>query len=300
MLGMLKLLIFLGVLAIAVKLSVKVFDGARGKKGFEVTSGLGGGIILVILSLIILPAIGAIPAGTRGVVLRLGAVTGRVLPEGVYVLIPAIERAELMSVQTVAHSIEAAAASKDLQDVTTQITLNYSLDPAKVCEVYRTLRRDYQARIIDPAIQESVKASISQFDAEKLVVDRPRVKETIELSLKNRLATHGIIVDTSSITDFKFSPEFTRAIELKVTAVQDAFRAQNELKKIEFESQQKVVKAKAEAESLRLQKEQITEGLLRLRAIEVQMKAVEKWDGKMPQVVTGNGPVPMLDVFNKK
>jgi len=121
----------------------------------------------------------------------------------------------------------------------------------------------------------------------------------IELSLKTRLATHGIMVDTISITDFKFSPEFTRAIELKVTAVQDAFRAQNELKKIEFEAQQQITKAKAEAESLRLQKEQVTENLLRLRAIEVQMKAVEKWDGKMPEVVTGNGPVPMLDVFSK-
>ena len=300
MLGILKLLVFLGILAIAVKMSVKISKSERNKIEFEITPALKAGIILVILSLFILPAIGAIPAGTRGVVLRLGAVTGRVLPEGVYVLIPAIERAELMSVQTVAHAIEAAAASKDLQDVTTQITLNYSLDPEKVCEVYRTLRRDYQTRIIDPAIQESVKASISQFDAEKLVVDRPKVKEMIELSLKTRLATHGILVDTISITDFKFSPEFTKAIELKVTAVQDAFRAQNELKKIEFEAQQKVIKAKAEAESLRLQKEQITEGLLRLRAIEVQMKAVEKWDGKMPEVVTGNGPVPMLDVFNKK
>ena len=300
MLGVLKLLIFLGTLAIAVKMGIKISKNGRGKIEFEVTPALKAGIILVVLSLFILPAVGAIPAGTRGVVLRLGAVTGRVLPEGIYVLIPAIERAELMSVQTVAHAIEAAAASKDLQDVTTQITLNYSLDPEKVCEVYRTLRRDYQARIIDPAIQESVKASISQFDAEKLVVDRPRVKEMIELSLKTRLATHGILVDTISITDFKFSPEFTKAIELKVTAVQDAFRAQNELKKIEFEAQQKVAKARAEAESLRLQKEQVTEGLLRLRAIEVQMKAVEKWDGKMPEVVTGNGPVPMLDVFNKK
>jgi regulator of protease activity HflC (stomatin/prohibitin superfamily) len=300
MLGVLKLLIFLGILAIAVKMSVKISKSGRSKMEFEVTPALKAGVILVILSLFILPAIGAIPAGTRGVVLRLGAVTGRVLPEGIYVLIPAIERAELMSVQTVAHAIEAAAASKDLQDVTTQITLNYSLDPEKVCAVYRSLRRDYQSRIIDPAIQESVKASISQFDAEKLVVDRPRVKEMIESSLKTRLATHGILVDTISITDFKFSPEFTRAIELKVTAVQDAFRAQNELKKIEFEAQQRVTKAKAEAESLRLQKEQVTEGLLRLRAIEVQMKAVEKWDGKMPEVVTGNGPVPMLDVFNKK
>ena len=300
MLGVLKLLMFLGILAVAVKMSVKISKNGRNKMEFETTPALKAGVILVVLSLFILPAVGAIPAGTRGVVLRLGAVTGRVLPEGIYVLIPAIERAELMSVQTVAHAIEAAAASKDLQDVTTQITLNYSLDPEKVCEVYRTLRRDYQARIIDPAIQESVKASISQFDAEKLVVDRPRVKEMIELSLKTRLATHGILVDTISITDFKFSPEFTKAIELKVTAVQDAFRAQNELKKIEFEAQQKVAKARAEAESLRLQKEQVTEGLLRLRAIEVQMKAVEKWDGKMPEVVTGNGPVPMLDVFNKK
>jgi hypothetical protein len=82
-----------------------------------------------------------------------------------------------------------------------------------------------------------------------------------------------------------------------VKAVQQALEAENALKRVGFEAQQAVVKATAEAKGLELQKVQITAQLLDLRRIEVQGRAVEKWNGVMPTVVTSGGPVPMLDVF---
>ena len=81
-------------------------------------------------------------------------------------------------------------------------------------------------------------------------------------------------------------------------AVQEALEAENALKRVEFEAQQAITRAEAEARGLELQKAQITEQLLDLRRIEVQGRAVEKWNGVMPQVVTSGGPVPMLDVFS--
>jgi len=254
-------------------------------------------ILTTSILLLLLSAVGIVPAGYRGVVLRLGAVTDRILPEGVYVVIPAIEKVELMDVQIHAYSVDCESASKDLQDVKTIITLNYSLIPEKVARVYQTLRKEYETRIIQPAVQESVKAATAQFDAERLIVERPIVKEKIESLITDRLQEHGIKVDTISITDFKFSAEFSKAIEAKVTASQLALKAERDLARVKMEAQQKITSAQAEAEALRLQKQQVTPELIELRRIEAQMKALDKWNGKLPDIITGTAPVPIIDVF---
>jgi regulator of protease activity HflC (stomatin/prohibitin superfamily) len=245
-------------------------------------------------------SIGMITAGHRGVVLSFGGVTGRILGEGFYVIVPLTQSVEIMSVRVEAYEAVAASASRDLQEVSSKVTLNYWLDPAEVGRVFQTLGRDYEDRIIKPAIQEAVKASTAQFDAEKLITERPKVKELIEVQLVERLKTHGIRFDAVSLTDFSFSPDFTKAIEAKVTASQLALKATRDLERIKIEAQQKIESAKAEAEALRLQKEQVTTGLLELRRIENERLALEKWDGRLPTVVSGNSVVPVLDVFGTR
>lgn len=256
------------------------------------------GLGLFVLAIIFISSIGMITAGHRGVVLNFGAVTGRILGEGFFIIVPFIQSVEIMSVRVEAYEATAASASRDLQEVSTKVTLNYSLDPSMVGRVYQTLGREYENRIIKPAIQEAVKASTAQFDAEKLITERPRVKEKIELLLIERLKIHGMILDALSITDFSFSPDFTKAIEAKVTASQLALKAQRDLDRVKMEAQQKIEQAKAEAEALRLQKEQVTTGLLELRRIENERLALEKWDGRLPSVVSGSSVVPVLDVFS--
>lgn len=302
MIGFLKVIVFLVVLGISVAISFRIKKG-REVEGGDIPIGIrskGGfitGVALVIASLFLLGSIGAIPAGYRGVVLRLGAVTDRILPEGFYVVTPVLDSVEVMSVQVRAYVVPAASASKDLQDVQTQITLNYYAKPELVAKIYQSLRHDYEERIIHPAIQECVKSSTTLFDAEQLIVERPKVKQRIEEVLKDRLESHGFGMEAVSITDFNFSPEFTKAIETKVTAQQNALKEKNNLEAIKYQAQQKIESAKAEAESLRLQREQVTSELIDLRRVEMQRIALEKWNGVLPTVVTGSGPVPILDIF---
>jgi regulator of protease activity HflC (stomatin/prohibitin superfamily) len=184
-----------------------------------------------------------------------------------------------------------------LQVVTTEVTLNFQLDAAQVGEIYRSLRSDYQNRVIQPYIQEAVKSTTANYNAEELITRRPAVKDALQGLMAERLAPLGIGVVQLSITDFQFSAAFQQAIEAKVTAVQQALEAENALRRVEFEAQQQVTRATAEAKGLELQKAQVTPALLQLRQIEVQRTAVEKWNGVMPSVVTSGGPVPMLDVF---
>lgn len=253
--------------------------------------------VAVIAIVLLSSSMGIVGAGQQGVLLRFGAVTGKSINEGLYFKIPFAEQVVLMSTQIQKYSAVATASSKDLQVVTTEVALNYQLDPDKVTDIYRTMREDYEHRVIQPFVQEAVKSIAANFDAEQLITQRPKVKTDLQNLLTARLAKLGISVIELSITDFRFTQAFQDSIEAKVKAVQQALEAENALKRVGFESQQAIVKATAEAKGLELQKAQITEQLLELRKIEVERAAVDKWDGVMPSVVTAGAPVPVLDVF---
>ena len=273
-------------------------------KDFRVPQGLGKKIAVfgvVVGGLIVLAgSTGIVGAGERGVLLRFGAVTGTIKDEGLYFKIPFAEEVALMSTQIQKYTAPVGSSSKDLQVVTTEVTLNYQLDPNSVGETYRNMRQDYESRVIQPYIQEAVKSTTANFDAEQLITRRPQVKDELQELMTERLAPLGIAVVQLSITDFQFSSTFQDSIEAKVKAVQQALEAENALRRVEFEAQQAITRAQAEAKGLELQKAQITAQLLDLRRIEVQGRAVEKWNGVMPTVVTSGGPVPMLDVFNAR
>ena len=253
--------------------------------------------VVVIALVFVAGTVGIVGAGQRGVLLRFGAVTGEIKEEGLYFKIPFAEQVVLMSTQIQKYSAPASSSSKDLQVVVTEVSLNYQLNPSNVGETYRNMRQEYESRIIQPFIQEAVKSTTANFEAEQLITQRPRVKAELQDLITIRLAPLGIGVIELSITDFRFTQVFQDSIEAKVRAVQQALEAENALRRVEFEAQQAIVKATAEAKGLELQKVQITAQLLELRQIEVQRTAVEKWNGVMPSVVTSGGPVPMLDVF---
>jgi regulator of protease activity HflC (stomatin/prohibitin superfamily) len=270
---------------------------------FKISRGLGKkiaviGVAAALLIVAVSSTTGIVGAGQRGVLLRFGAVTGVIKEEGLYFKIPFAEEVVLMSTQIQKYTAPVGSSSKDLQVVTTEVTLNYQLNASAVGETYRNMRQDYQSRVIQPYIQEAVKSTTANFDAEQLITRRPQVKDELQNLMTQRLAPLGIVVVQLSITDFQFSATFQDSIEAKVKAVQQALEAENALRRVEFEAQQAITRAQAEAKGLELQKAQITEDLLELRRIEVQGRAVEKWNGVMPTVVTSGGPVPMLDVFS--
>jgi prohibitin 2 len=190
---------------------------------------------------------------------------------------------------------EAAAASSDLQDVSSKVALNYHIIPDKANIVYQTIGLAFKERIIDPAVQEVVKAVTAKYTAEELITKRPAVSDAMKTALTERLLTHNIAVDAFSIVGFSFSKIFMEAIESKQTAEQLALKARRDLDRIKIEAEQKITAAKAEAESLRLQRANISTDLIELRKIEANLKAIDKWDGVLPQV-TGAGAVPFIGV----
>lgn len=176
-----------------------------------------------------------------------------------------------MNVQVQKEQQDASAASNDLQTVTTTVALNYHLTPGTAGTVFREVGSDYKGRIIDPALQESVKSTISQFNAEELISKRPTVEASALKAITDKLGNRGITVDGISIINFSFSQAFDQAIEAKQVAQQNAQKAQYELQT-----------AETQAKAQQVQATTLTQDYLSL-------KAIEKWDGRMPQYLGANG-----------
>ncbi len=264
----------------------------KGKLGKTLKTGIALFIGLAVV-LIMNPFV-IVGAGERGVVLNFGAVQKDVLGEGIHFRIPIMQKVVKIDVKVHKSETGAEAASKDLQDIRSTIAVNYHILADKANWVYQNLGISFKERIIDPAVQEVVKAITAKYNAVELITQREKVRDEIKSLLKQRLMNYSIVVDDFSIVNFKFTQQFEQAIEAKQTAEQLALKAQRDLERIKIEADQKVASAKAEAESLRLQKENVTPQLIRLRQIEASIKAIEKWDGHLPKI--NSGAVPFIDI----
>lgn len=256
-------------------------------KNIQMMMYLIGGIILIALVLLS-SSLKVINPGERGVLITLGVPSSEVLSEGIHIQMPFVQRIVVLDVKTQKAEYESDSASKDLQSVTSIVAVNFNPQPAMVSKLYQEIGAAYEAKIIKPAIEEAIKASTAQFTAEELITKRTEVKELMRTKIEDRLKKAYIEVDEVSIVNFAFSPEFNKAIEEKQTAEQQALKEKWELERVKVLAQQKIEQAKAEAESLRLQKQELTPELIQLRAI-------EKWNGILPQVTGGSIPMINLD-----
>ena len=256
----------------------------------------GKSIVYVIIALIIFgvlfSAFGTVNAGERGILLQFGAVRDKVFGEGLYIKIPLIQQVVKMDVQIKKDEVPASASSKDLQIVTSKIALNYHLDPATVNKVWQEVGTNYNSRIIAPSIQEAVKAVTAKFTAEELITKREEVKEQIKHNLAERIVARGIIVDEFNIIDFSFSSAFNEAIEAKVTAEQLKLKADRDLERIRIEADQQVAQAEGKAKAI------LTEAkALKSNPQVVELRWIEKWDGKTP--VYWGGASPFIGLNSK-
>lgn len=253
--------------------------------------------LLIIVAAALWSAAVIVEAGHVGVVTRFGAVTGVIFEQGIHTKIPFAEAVWIADVRTQKEQVDAAAASRDLQEVKSTIALNYHLDARNAPQVYRDIGPAYKTRIVDPAIQEAFKFATAQFTAEELITQRETVKERAREFLRTRLGTFHVIVDELNIVVFEFSRAFNDAIEAKQVAAQRVQQSMNEQQRARVDAETRVIaaqgdaeavlrRARAAAEAQQLQRQTLTD-------LYVQFLAVDKWDGKLPQV-SGGGNIPLI------
>lgn len=246
-------------------------------------------IVIFVLLIVLLNSFTTVKAGHSGVVTTFGKVSEGVLSEGLHFKIPFIQNIILIDNRVQKAEASCSSASKDLQTVSSTIAVNYNVLNGRSASIYKNIGMDYESVIITPAIQECVKAVTAKFTAEELITNRQSVSDQMMDLLKEKIGEYGIEIQIFNITAFDFTDEYNAAIEAKQTAQQNALKAQQDLQRIKVEAEQTIAKAQAEAEAYRLKSEQITPEIL-------ISNYIEKWDGKLPTVVSGEGGTMMIDI----
>jgi regulator of protease activity HflC (stomatin/prohibitin superfamily) len=233
-----------------------------------------------------------VPAGHIGVQVTFGEVNQATLPEGMHLVNPMsrIREIEVRMVST--KLVNGSAGTKDLQQVHTDIALNYRLDGSKAAHIYKEFGLDLNDRVILPALSESFKAVTAHYTSEELITKRDEVSARTREEIASKLAKYNITVNDVNLMNFSFSPEYQKAIEAKVTATQAKLKAEQDLERIKIEAQQSIARAEGEAKAIAIQSQAIqTNG----GANYVQLKAIEKWDGNLPNVMSGNN-TPFINI----
>ena len=263
------------------------------------------GFFAALLFVVIFGAFTIIGPGQRGVIVQFGKVSDRVMGEGLNFKMPIRDSVVKINVQTQTIQFDNQldkgdnsekssmfCATKDLQDVQISVIVNYHLDAAKVNKTYQQYGATYQANIIEPIIREAIKSRAALYTAEELVTKRAEFSDKVSLMLSEKIGSKDSVFERLNITNFQFSDSFSKAIEAKVTAEQNALAAKNKLEQVKFEANQRVVQANGEAEAIKIQASAIqAQGGKEY----VSLKWVEKWNGVLPTTVLGDS-VPMISV----
>ena len=225
-----------------------------------------------------------VPAGSVGVVTRWGAVQ-RVENPGLHIKVPIAEGIVRMNVRTQKDQVDAAAASKDLQAVSSTIAVNYHLDGLYAVQVYQNVGNNYADVVVAPAIQNVFKAATAQYTAEQLIQNRETVRQAAETQLKSQLAPYHVIVENFNIVNFDFSQAFNDAIEAKQVAQQQVETSKQKLAQAQVDAQTALAQAQGQANAQKALKDS---GSLTPEYLEYLM--LNKWDGRLPSVTGGSSP----------
>lgn len=254
--------------------------------------------IVIILVLVLLSALSftVIDEGYIGVKYQFGRIVDTDLNAGLNFKIPFIQTIKTVDIREQMYEMNTSAYTKDTQTVENlQVKLNYIYDKAAIGDIIRNIGiNNVETKLIIPQMQASMKNAIGQVRAEDLVQNRSTVQENIEDSLRESLGQSGIIVVSFAMENLDFEDGFEESIRAKVAAEQQALTMQNKTKEKEELARQKVIEAQAEADSEKIKADaqaysiEVIQKQLTQSPEYIQYQQVQRWDGKLPQVMGEN------------
>ncbi len=220
----------------------------------------------------------------------------RIDKEGLNFKIPIVQTKEIMEIRDKIYNFDDMSVStKDMQSIILDLTVqSFVSDPEKL---YRAFQGMHETNFIAPRTKEVVQASISKYTIEEFVSKRQELSNMIYQDLKDDFEAYGLAVSNVSITNHDFSMEYERAIEAKKVAEQEVERTKFEQEKIRVEAENKVFLAEYKLKEKELQAKANEVEAASLSPVLLQKMALEKWDGKLPQV-SGENTQPIIKLSN--
>lgn len=236
-----------------------------------------------------------VEGGKRAVIFdRLNGVQQQVIGEGTHFLVPWLQKAVIYDVRTRPKTIATTTGSKDLQNVSLTLRVLHRPQVMQLPKIYQSLGLDYDERVLPAIGNEILKSTVAQFDAAELITQREVVSARIRQELSRRAQEFNIMLEDVSITHMTFGKEFTKAVEQKQIAQQDAERAKYLVEKAEQERKASVIRAEGEAESADTVSKALAkagDGLLMIRRLEASKEIAKTLAGSpnVSYLPSGNG-----------
>ena len=257
------------------------------------------GVAVLLILIVLLNTFVSVPTGTVGVKVRFGKVREDVITEGLNIKMPFVENIVIINCKTKKIEVTTEAASKDLQTVQMAIAVNYNVKKDTANTLYREIGENYESVILQPAILESIKTVVAQYNAEEVITKRSEISAGIHNMLISKVENRGITITEFNVTDIDFSDAFNAAIEAKAVKQQEVETAKAELEKAKQENQRKIENAEADAKIMALQNQQITDKTLQLKALEIQEKMLERWNGSFPSTILSDNLSTLFSIGGK-
>ena len=279
-------------------------------------------VVVLIVVVVALAPYTVMPTGHTGIVTTFGRVENYTLTDGFHLKNP-IQQVIMMDNRAQKATVSMQAFSSDIQQVDVVCSVNYRVDRETAQDLYRNVGVNYYQTIMEPRIQEDVKAIFTKYSAENLVGARATLSNQVKELLSPLMKQNGIDIIAVSIENIDFTDAFTNAVEDKQVAEQTKLRVETEqAQQVSVErsaAERRVIAANAEAEERAIfaeadakvarvqadaaryageQEAAKNQALAQsLTAPFIEYLKITRWNGSVPQVqLSGSGAYPVIDI----
>ena len=270
-------------------MSVRVAQG-RSPAGPVIGVGVVGIAALLVFILAIFGSFTQVGVGEVGIVKHFGAIDTDhpdVFDPGIHTKVPFRDDVVIFDTRIQKEQVDSSAASKDGVTIHSTITINFHIEAAKAPLILQNIGANYKERIIDQQIQQAFKDVTAQYAGLELIQKREEVAIKAKGVLKDKLSPYFIVVDEFTIPNYEFPKEFNDAILATQVANQQNLQAKQLQEKARTEAETALIVAQGLANAQKAQATTLTPEYL-------QLQAINKWNGQLPQYLTPNTPLPFI------
>jgi len=270
-------------------MSIRVAQG-RSPAGPVIGVGVVGIAALLVLIIAIFGSFTQVGVGEVGIVKHFGAIDTDhpdVFDPGIHTKVPFRDDVVIFDTRIQKEQVDSSAASKDGVTIHSTITINFHIEAAKAPLILQNIGANYKERIIDQQIQQAFKDVTAQYAGLELIQKREEVAIKAKGVLKDKLSPYYIVVDEFTIPNYEFPKEFNDAILATQVANQQNLQAKQLQEKARTEAETALIVAQGLANAQKAQATTLTPEYL-------QLQAINKWNGQLPQYLTPNTPLPFI------
>lgn len=256
-----------------------------------------GGFILLVMGF------DKVEANHMGVKVRLGEITGTMNPGLEWTgILTSTKQYDMRIRQAKVDMLteQNSATDKTGQIIFGSVSVNYRLK--REAEVVKGLwsnvgidRAIARTLNIKPIIKEGFKQATVTYEAIEILQNRQAVKELAIENIRNNFPGNYFEIVDIVVEDIDFTKDYKKAIEAKKIATQNKLMEEEKVQIVKFQQEQEIERYKAQAEQLRLQKNEITPML-------IQKQMLEKWNGVLPtyMIITEDSQGMLLNLAQGK